>query len=120
MPVQALIILAQLVGIYFLILGVLALASIFVDASAWGWKLLGGVVGVLAGLLDQDAYWMYDASIVWTSSDDRLTFGVHGKNLGDERYRVGGYTFPGALTGNSIIGFYGPPRTVTATLGLKF
>ena len=28
--------------------------------------------------------------------------------------------FPGALTGNSIIGFYGPPRTVTATLGLKF
>jgi iron complex outermembrane receptor protein len=73
-----------------------------------------------APLLDQDAYWMYDARIVWTSSDDRLTFGVHGKNLGDERYRVGGYTFPGALTGNSIIGFYGPPRTVTATLGLKF
>ncbi|MEC8456173.1 MAG: TonB-dependent receptor, partial [Pseudomonadota bacterium] len=62
-----------------------------------------------APLLDQDAYWMYDASIVWTSSDDRLTFGVHGKNLGDERYRVGGYTFPGALTGDSIIGFYGPP-----------
>ncbi|WP_295215634.1 TonB-dependent receptor [uncultured Brevundimonas sp.] len=73
-----------------------------------------------APLLDQDAYWMYDASIVWTSSDDRLTFGVHGKNLGDERYRVGGYTFAGALTGDSIIGFYGPPRTVTATLGLKF
>ncbi|MFA4940641.1 TonB-dependent receptor [Brevundimonas sp.] len=71
-------------------------------------------------LLDQGAYWMYDASIVWTSSDDRLTFGVHGKNLGDERYRVGGYSFPGALTGDSIIGFYGPPRTVTATLGLKF
>ncbi|WP_366484387.1 TonB-dependent receptor [Brevundimonas sp.] len=71
-------------------------------------------------LLDQGAYWMYDASIVWTSSNDRLTFGVHGKNLGDERYRVGGYSFPGALTGDSIIGFYGPPRTVTATLSLKF
>ena len=25
-----------------------------------------------------------------------------------------------ALTGDSIIGLYGPPRTVTATLGLKF
>ncbi|WP_395945173.1 TonB-dependent receptor [Brevundimonas sp.] len=73
-----------------------------------------------APLLDQGAYWMYDASIVWTSADDRLTFGVHGKNLGDERYKVGGYTFPGALTGDSIIAFYGPPRTVTATLGLKF
>ncbi len=73
-----------------------------------------------APLLDQGAYWMYDASLVWTSSDDRLTFGIHGKNLGDERYKVGGYTFPGALTGDSIIAFYGPPRTVTATLGLKF
>ena len=73
-----------------------------------------------APLLDQSSYWIYDASVVWTSASDRLTFGVHGKNLGDERYKVGGYTFPGALTGDSIIAFYGAPRTVTATLGLKF
>ena len=73
-----------------------------------------------APLLDQEAYWMVDASVVWTSASDRLTFGVHGKNLGDERYKVGGYSFPGALTGDSIIAFYGAPRTVTATLGLKF
>ena len=73
-----------------------------------------------APLLDQDAYWMYDASIVWTSSDDRLTFGVHGKNLGDERYRVGGYTFPGATFINSLIGYYGPPQTVTASLKVSF
>ena len=73
-----------------------------------------------APLLDQESYWMVDASIVWTSASDRLTFGVHGKNLGDERYKVGGYSFPGALTGDSIIAFYGAPRTVTATLGVKF
>ncbi len=73
-----------------------------------------------APLLDQEAYWMVDASVVWTSASDRLTFGVHGKNLADERYKVGGYSFPGALTGDSIIAFYGAPRTVTATLGVKF
>ena len=73
-----------------------------------------------APLLDQGAYWMYDASLVWTSANDKLTLGLHGKNLGDERYKVGGYSFPGALTGDSIIAFYGAPRTVTATLGLKF
>ena len=71
-------------------------------------------------LLDQGAYWMYDASIVWTDPNDRLTIGLHGKNLGDELYKVGGYSFPGALTGDSMIAFYGAPRTVTATLSLKF
>ena len=74
-----------------------------------------------APLLDQtDGFWLYDASIVWTSADNRLSFGVHGKNLSDERYKTGGYNFPGALTGDSIVAFYGSPRTVTATLGLKF
>lgn len=73
-----------------------------------------------APLLDQEGYWLVDASVVWTSANDRLTFGVHGKNLGDERYKIGGYSFPGALTGDSIIAFYGAPRTVTATLGVKF
>lgn len=71
-------------------------------------------------VLDQDAFWMFDASLVWTSADDRLTVGVHGKNLSDEEYRVGGYVFPGALFGDSLIGYYGAPRTVTATVGLKF
>jgi iron complex outermembrane receptor protein len=66
-------------------------------------------------LLDQSGYTLYDASLVWSSNDGRLTAGLHGKNLGDERYRVGGYNFPGAVTGNSVNGFYGPPRTVTLT-----
>ncbi|MGN7097679.1 TonB-dependent receptor [Brevundimonas diminuta] len=71
-------------------------------------------------ILDQEAFWMFDASLVWTSSNDRLTVGIHGKNLSDEQYRVGGYVFPGALFGDSLIGYYGAPRTVTATVGLKF
>jgi len=62
-------------------------------------------------LLDQDAYTLIDASIVWNSPNEHFTVGLHGKNLTDEEYRVGGYSFPGATFGNSINGFYGPPRT---------
>ncbi|MDP1988189.1 TonB-dependent receptor, partial [Phenylobacterium sp.] len=34
--------------------------------------------------LDQGAYWLYDASLVWTSESERYRVGLHGKNLGDE------------------------------------
>jgi len=73
--------------------------------------------------LDQDSYWLVDASVVWTSADDRYRVGLHGKNLTDEEYRIGGYNFPqsaGALFGNSVTAFYGPPRTVTLSLEAKF
>jgi iron complex outermembrane receptor protein len=73
-----------------------------------------------APLLDQEAYWMYDASVVWTSASDRWMVGLNGKNLSDERYKTGGYSFPGALTGDSVIAFYGAPRTFTFSVGVKF
>ncbi|MDZ4108863.1 MAG: TonB-dependent receptor [Brevundimonas sp.] len=71
-------------------------------------------------ILDQQAYTLVDLSIVWTDPSDRYTLGLYGKNLTDEEYRVGGYNFPGALFDNSIIGYYGPPRTVTASLKINF
>jgi iron complex outermembrane receptor protein len=71
-------------------------------------------------ILDQEAYTLYNASLTWTSDNDRIRLGVHGQNLGDEEYRVGGYNFPGATFGNSIIGFYGPPQTVTGTVEVRF
>ncbi len=71
-------------------------------------------------LLDQDAYWLFDASIVWTSEDDRYRIGLHGKNLTDRRYITSGYNFPGAATDNSVLAFYGNPRTVTATVEFRF
>ncbi|MBA4761948.1 TonB-dependent receptor [Sphingomonas sp.] len=70
--------------------------------------------------LDQDGYALVDASLNWTSGDGRYRLGVAARNLTDARYRVGGYNFPGALFGNSIIGYYGPPRTVTGTFEIKF
>jgi len=70
--------------------------------------------------LDQAAYTLYNTSITWTSENDRFRLGLHGLNLSDEEYRVGGYNFPGATFGNSIIGFYGPPQTVTGSLEVRF
>jgi len=70
--------------------------------------------------LDQGAYWLYDASLVWTSESERYRVGLHGKNLGDETYRIGGYNFPGGLFANSVTAYYGPPQTVTLSLEAKF
>ena len=71
-------------------------------------------------LLDQGAYWLYDATLMWTVPDHRYRVSLAGRNLADERYRAGGYNFPGAITGDSVIGFYGAPRTVTLTVTASF
>ncbi len=71
-------------------------------------------------LLDQPATVIADAAVNWTSADNRFTLGVQGRNLTNELYRVGGYNFPGALLGNSIIGYYGPPRTISVLAGFNF
>ncbi len=71
-------------------------------------------------LLDQEAYALVDLSVVWTDPANRYTVGLYGKNLTDEEYRVGAYAFAGALFNNSMIGYYGPPRTFTAALKVNF
>ena len=61
-------------------------------------------------MLAQDAFTLYDASLIWTSRDRKWSFGVVGRNLTDERYKIAGYPF-GAFF-NTISTFYGEPRTV--------
>lgn len=73
-----------------------------------------------APALDQDGYALVNASANWISGSGRYRVGVALRNLTDQRYRAGGYNFPGALFGNSIIGYYGPPRTATATFEVRF
>jgi iron complex outermembrane recepter protein len=91
-------------------------------------------------LLDQEAFALFDMSIVWRSDDDRWSVGLHGKNLTDERYITAGYNFlrqnpdtgafilangqPGL---NPTLGregvltaYYGNPRQVYLTVGLNF
>ncbi len=40
-----------LLGLYWLIGGLFNIISIFIDSSAWGWKLFIGVLGILAGII---------------------------------------------------------------------
>jgi uncharacterized membrane protein HdeD (DUF308 family) len=50
-PAQTSIVLIQVLGIYWLIGGIFKIIAIFLDSSLWGWKLLAGVLGILAGLV---------------------------------------------------------------------
>jgi len=85
--------------------------------------------------LDQGSYTLFDASLVWSSESGGLQIGLHGKNLFDEEYIIAGYSFlaqnpngsfvtplqPAAIGLEGIAtAFYGPPRTVTGTVRVKF
>ena len=89
--------------------------------------------------IDQSGYALVDASLVYTSPDDRWSIGLHGKNLTDKEYKTSGYSFiaGNATTGVPTLGgnglpvaslgkegtltaFYGNPRQVFLTAGVKF
>ncbi|WP_421736377.1 TonB-dependent receptor [Caulobacter sp.] len=71
-------------------------------------------------LLDQKAFTLVDLTAIWTAPGGGYKLSLTGKNLTDERYRTGGYNFGVATYNNSVIGFYGPPRTVSASVELAF
>lgn len=71
-------------------------------------------------LLDQESYTLWDLSLVWEDDDGRWRAGIHGKNLGDEEYKVAGYDFPTLGLEGNVTAFYGNPMTVTATAEYRF
>ncbi len=71
-------------------------------------------------LVDQEAFTLVDFAAIWTANNDRWSLSLVGKNLTEEEYKIGAYAFPGALFNDSTIAFYGPPRTWTASIGVKF
>ncbi|MAL10561.1 MAG: TonB-dependent receptor [Maricaulis sp.] len=77
--------------------------------------------------LDQEAFALWNASVVWDSADGRWQAGVHGRNLTDERYRVSGYDFVNNTTlapelglEGTLTAWYGDPRTYTATIAYRY
>lgn len=50
-PAMTTVILIQVLGIYWLISGILSVVTIFIDTSLWGWKLLSGLLGIVAGIV---------------------------------------------------------------------
>jgi iron complex outermembrane recepter protein len=85
--------------------------------------------------IDQPAYQLFDASIVYHAPEGRWTLGVYGKNLTNERVKTSGYNF---MAGNATTGvlntpfasalgregvlsaFYANPRQVFVTASLNF
>ncbi|WP_269515232.1 TonB-dependent receptor [Brevundimonas subvibrioides] len=101
----------------------------------WSGQLAGGELSVTPSLsyrsdyhlfdapdpiLDQDAYTLVDVAAIWTAPSGHYQVGVYGKNLTDEQYKVGGYNFAGATFNNSITAFYGPPRTYSAQITVRY
>jgi uncharacterized membrane protein HdeD (DUF308 family) len=50
-PVSTTIILVQILGIFWLLGGVISILSLLVDRENMGWKLLSGIFGILIGLI---------------------------------------------------------------------
>jgi uncharacterized membrane protein HdeD (DUF308 family) len=50
-PGATLFVLIQVLGIFWLVGGLFRIVSIFLDTSLWGWKLVGGVLGIIAGIV---------------------------------------------------------------------
>lgn len=83
-------------------------------------------------MLDMDSYSLANTSLVWYSDDGRWNAGLHVKNLFDKEYRLAGYNFAAPRDGegniigaglggeDTIVGYYGDPRTVSLTLGYRF
>lgn len=79
-----------------------------------------------APILDQDAYDMINASVVWISGSESWLLGLFGKNLTDEEIKTAGYCFGSGgcpstlgLEDNTTI-FYAPPLTISATVEYRF
>lgn len=81
--------------------------------------------------LQQEGYGLLNASINWESNEGTWYGGLHLKNLTDEEYKVGGYSFVGAQNPDgsyqpgfggdvTLIAYYGDPRTVHLTVGYRF
>jgi iron complex outermembrane receptor protein len=88
--------------------------------------------------LDQPGYALWDANLVWRSAGGRYEIGLHGKNLTNKKYIVGGYNYmlsdpvtsspifvngkPTPVLGLTGIGtaFYGSPRQLFLSLAVNF
>jgi uncharacterized membrane protein HdeD (DUF308 family) len=49
-PEASAVVLVSLLGLYWLVGGIVALVSLTWDRAQWGWTVLGGIIGIIAGL----------------------------------------------------------------------
>ncbi|KLK88069.1 hypothetical protein SZ63_03090 [Methanoculleus sediminis] len=97
-PIPTLTLLVTFLGLYWLFNGIVVLISLFTDRTGRGWKLLVGILGVVAGVLVL-AYPLYSAILIPTVF--AIIIGVEGLIIGAV-YMVQG--FSGAGWGTGILG----------------
>ena len=66
----------------------------------------------------QNGYWLYNASLGLKSSEDRWSFAIQGKNLSNALVKVFSGDVP--LEAGAHWALANPPRTISATLQIKF
>jgi uncharacterized membrane protein HdeD (DUF308 family) len=78
-PLKMTQLLVVLLGIYWLVSGIMNLVWIFVDRSQWGWKLVIGILGIVAGLMIiQHPLW----STILTTTTLIIVMGLWGLMIG--------------------------------------
>jgi len=90
----------------------------------YDWRSFTKVANTTPSVTDQPGFGLLNAGIAFTTASGHWRLSVDGKNLTDRLYRVAGYDFGDPpigpansfIGGISQIGFYGPPRTYSATL----
>ncbi len=97
-PGTTLFVLVTFLGIYWFVTGIFALVSVFIDRTRWGWKLLSGVLGIIAGIVVL-AYPLYSAILIPTFL--AIFIGVWGLIIGIVTLV---HAFQGAGWGAGILG----------------
>lgn len=91
-PGKTTLLIVQFLGIYWLISGIFSIVSIFLDSTAWGWKLFAGILGILAGIVIlQNPLW----STVLVPTTLIIVLGIQGMIIGVinliQAFRGGGW-----------------------------
>jgi len=68
---------------------------------------------------DQEAFFLWDLSVIWFLESARWQLGLHGKNLTDERYKVGGLDITLGREDNYTV-YYGNPRQFWLDVQYRF
>lgn len=118
-PAETTIVLTQIMGIYWLVTGILALVSIFEDNTLWGWKLCAGILGILAGfLVIRHPIWSAFLAVTFIV----LFLGIQGiiQGIANFVHAFQGYGWGAALLGaiNIIFGVLILSRLLTASFVL--
>lgn len=78
-PGATTLIIVQMIGFYWFISGIFGIVSIFMNSEMWGWKLVWGILGILAGLLViQHPLW----SAILLPTTLVIIFGIEGLVMG--------------------------------------